>query len=142
MIQDIISFTQRNQLCYLATIHNNKPKVRAIGLWYADNTGIYFQTSGKKEIYQQLVNTPEVEACFYEHTDLIGKMLRISGKVEFINETSFKEKALKDRPFLRDLGFSSESTDLILFRIAKGNAHFWTMQNNFKPKEYIEFNCN
>ena len=66
-------------------------------------------------------------------------MLRISGKVEFLNDIVLKEKVLNDRPFLKSFGLTIESPGLIIFRIAHGEAHFWTMQNNLKPKEFIQF---
>jgi hypothetical protein len=46
---------------------------------------------------------------------------------------------MKDRPFLKSLGLSEESPDLVMFRIAHGNAHFWTMQTNLKPKNIVSF---
>ena len=66
-------------------------------------------------------------------------MLRISGNVEFMNDVKLKEKCLADRPFLKSLGITADSPKLIIFRIAHGKAHFWTMENNLKPKEIIEF---
>lgn len=70
---------------------------------------------------------------------MIGTMMRVAGEVEFINDRAMKEKALIDRPFLKDFGITPDSPQLIIFRIAHGTAHFWTMENNFKPKEYINF---
>jgi len=32
-----------------------------------------------------------------------------------------------------------DSPSLFLFKIGHGQAHFWTMENNLKPKEFIEF---
>ena len=66
-------------------------------------------------------------------------MLRISGKAEFVNDISLREKALVDRPFLKNFGITVDSPQLVLFRIVHGQAHFWTMENNLKPKVHIEF---
>ncbi len=44
-----------------------------------------------------------------------------------------------ERPFLKDMGFTSESPMLIIFRIAHGEAHFWTIETNLMPKEIIRF---
>ena len=70
---------------------------------------------------------------------MIGTMLRISGEVEFLTDPKLKEKVLLDRPFLNDFGLKSDSPALVLFRIGHGQAYFWTMENNIKPKEIIEF---
>jgi pyridoxamine 5'-phosphate oxidase len=138
-IQDCIKFTNETPICYLATTENNQPRVRALGFWFADATGFYFQTSTIKEFVQQLENNPKTEVCFYKHEGMIGTMLRISGEVEFVNDLKLKEKALDDRPFLKKYGITSDSPKLVIFRIAHGEAYFWTMENNLSPKEIITF---
>jgi uncharacterized pyridoxamine 5'-phosphate oxidase family protein len=70
---------------------------------------------------------------------MIGTMLRISGEAEFIDDLKLKEKVLNERPFLKSFGLTVDSPGLIIFRIAHGKAHFWTMETNLKPKEIIEF---
>jgi uncharacterized pyridoxamine 5'-phosphate oxidase family protein len=138
-IQDCIKFTNENPICYLATVDNDQPRVRALGFWFADETGFYFQTGSIKEIPAQLKNNPKTEVCFYKHEGMTGTMLRISGKVEFVDDIKLREKVMNDRPFLKSFGLTVESPGLIIFRITHGQAHFWTMENNLKPKEYIEF---
>jgi pyridoxamine 5'-phosphate oxidase len=138
-IHDCIKFSNENPICYVATTDNDQPRVRALGFWFADETGFYFQTSFFKEISNQLKKNPRTEVCFYKHEGMIGTMLRISGKVEFIHDLKLREKALTDRPFLKSFGLTVDSPNLVLFRLAHGKAHFWTMENNLKPKEIIEF---
>jgi pyridoxamine 5'-phosphate oxidase len=138
-LQDCIQFANANPLCSLATVENDQPRVRILGFWFADETGFYFQTSTIKEIPGQLKANPKTEVCFYHHEGMIGTMLRVSGAVEFLYEPFYKEKALTDRPFLKSFGITENSPKLTLFRIAHGQAHFWTMENNLKPKEYIQF---
>jgi pyridoxamine 5'-phosphate oxidase len=138
-LQDCIKFTNASPICYLATVENDQPRVRALGFWFADETGFYFQIGAVKEMYGQLQKNPKAEACFYKHEGMIGTMLRIAGKVEFVNDHALKERVLKDRPFLKDMGLTIDSPGLIIFRIAHGQAHFWKMENNLKPKEFIEF---
>jgi uncharacterized pyridoxamine 5'-phosphate oxidase family protein len=138
-IQDCIKFTNENPICYLATVDNDQPRVRALGFWFADETGFYFQTSTLKEIPNQLKKNPKTEVCFYKHEGMIGTMLRISGEVEFINDSKLKEKVIIDRPFLKSFEITANSPKLILFRIGHGQAHFWKMENNLKPKEFIDF---
>jgi len=137
--QDCINFTNEHPVCYLATSVDDQPRVRALGMWFADESGFYFQTGAFKEFPHELKKNPKAEACFYRHEGTIGTMLRISGKVEFIEDKKLKERVLIDRPFLKSFGLTVESPGLIIFRIAHGNAHFWTMDTNLKPKEIIEF---
>ena len=138
-IHDCITFSNANPVCYLASADGDQPRVRALGFWFADETGFYFQTSSIKEFSHQLKKNPKTEICFYKHEGMIGTMLRISGKVEFVNDLKLKERALIDRPFLKSFGITIDSPTLVIFRIAHGQAHFWTMENNLKPKEMIEF---
>lgn len=136
-LNECIDFANQNKVCYLATCDDDQPRVRALGFWYADTTGFYFQTGIIKAFYKQLLKNPKTEVCFY--TNGGSKMLRICGSVEFIQDKALKEKAMEDRPFLKDFGLTVDSPGLILFRIAHGSAHFWTMENNLKPKVEIRF---
>lgn len=138
-IRDCIKFTNENPVCFLATAEGDQPRVRALGFWFADETGFYFQTASIKEFPHQLRKNPKTEVCFYRHEGMMGKMLRIEGTVEFIDDMKLREKALNDRPFLKNFGITIDSPGLIFFRISHGKAHFWTMENNMKPKEIIEF---
>ena len=138
-IQDCIQFANANPVGYLATVEKDQPRVRALGMWFADETGFYFQSASVKEFPHQLEQNPKTEVCFYHHEGLIGTMLRIAGSVEFLDDRTLSEKALNDRPFLKSFGLTVESPGLVLFRITHGQAHFWTMENNMKPKEVIEF---
>jgi pyridoxamine 5'-phosphate oxidase len=138
-LTDCIKFTNENPICFLATIDENQPRVRALGFWFADETGFYFQTAALKSFYKQLQINPKTEVCFYKHEGISGTMLRIAGEVEFLDDKRLKEKVIVDRPFLKSFGVTAESVGLIIFRISKGQAHFWTMVNNLKPKEIIEF---
>jgi pyridoxamine 5'-phosphate oxidase len=138
-LQDCIKFTNDHPVCYMATTENDQPRVRALGMWFADETGFYFQTSSIKEFPHQLKKNPKTEVCFYKHEGMIGTMLRISGKIELVDDTKLKERVLVDRPFLKSFGVTVDDPKLIIFKIAHGQAHFWTMENNLKPKEVIEF---
>ncbi len=138
-IQDCIEFANANPICYLATAEGDQPRVRVLQFWFADHTGFYFQTGSVKEFPRQLRANPKAEACFYDPSGPLGAMLRVAGSVEFLTERSLKERALEDRPFLKAMGMTADSDALVLFRIAHGEANFWTMADNMKPKDIIRF---
>lgn len=138
-IKDCIDFANKNQICFLATVEDDQPRVRAVGFWFADKTGFYFQTSTTKNFYRHLKQNPNTEVCFYEHNDNHGIMLRITGKVEFLDDIKLRERAILDRPLLKELGIDAKSPSLIIFRIARGEARFWTIENIFKPRKSIVF---
>jgi len=138
-LTDCINFANENKVCFLATSENRQPRVRALGFWFADESGFYFQTGSMKQLYGQLKANPKTEVCFYSQESGIGRMLRISGEIEFIDDKKLKERVIEERPFLKGGGLTSESRGLILFRISHGEAHFWTMEDNLKPKNILKF---
>lgn len=138
-MKEMINFTNETQVCYLATIDEGSPRVRALGFWFADETGFYFQTGSMKDMYKQLSKNRKVEVCFFKPGEGTGMMLRISGEIEFVDDKKLKERCMADRPFLKNFGLTAESPELIIFRMSHGQAHFWTMESNLKPKEMIEF---
>lgn len=138
-IKSCIAFAQKNGLAWIATVDGNQPRVRPVGLWFADESGFYFQISGKKDFYQQLLKNPSIEAAFYAPGDGLGTVLRISGQVEFLDEPALKCRVIQDRPFLKQFGLTEDDPNLIIFRLAKGGAHFWTMNDDLAPKKIIEF---
>ena len=138
-IRECIRFANDNRICYFATTDRGRPRVRALGFWFADESGFYFQTGSIKALYQQLKENPWTEVCFYHHEGMIGTMLRISGKIEFVEDLELKERVIRERPFLKSFGLTARSPALVIFRISHGEAHFWTMEDNLKPKEIIRF---
>jgi len=136
--QDCITFANEVQRCFLATAEGDQPRVRALGLWFADERGFYFQTESSKALYAQLTGNRKVEACFYapDPGSGAGKQMRITGEIEFLDDMALKKKVLEERSFLKAYGIEKpEDPLLVVFRIHKGEAFFWTMANNMKESE-------
>ncbi len=138
-VKDCIKFANENPVSWVATVDDDQPRVRALGMWFADESGYYFQIRADMDMYKQLQENSKVEASFWKPGAMFGTMMRVAGEVEFLDNTELKKKVLEDRPFLKDFGFTSESPDLVIFRILKGNAYFWTMETAFEPKKMVEF---
>ena len=138
-LKSCIAFANENKVSFLATVEGDQPRVRALGFWFADDTGFYFQIGDIKQMYKQLQANPKTEVCFFKQDNMAGRTLRITGAIDFVNDKKLKEKVLVDRPFLKNFGLTIESAGLIIFRIAHGQAHFWSMETNLKPKEVLEF---
>jgi len=129
---DCVRFANERVICSLATCDGDQPRVRMLAMWFADKTGFYFSTMNTKELYRQLTARPKAEACFYswpkgrlghEGTSDIGKMLRASGDVAFLNDSDLKQRLLNERPFLRP-----NAKKQVIFRIQNGEARFWTSE--------------
>jgi pyridoxamine 5'-phosphate oxidase len=137
--KDCVKFANENPVAWLATVDGDQPRVRALGMWFADENGFYFQIGGTKDVYQQLLKNSKVEVGFYRPDDMSGTMMRVTGEIEFLDDLELKKKVLKDRPFLKQFGLTPDHPGLVLFRIPKGEAHFWTFETNLQPKEIIKF---
>ena len=137
--KDCVQFANEAKVCFLATDDGGQPRVRAMGLFFADETGIYLQTGSMKDLSRQIQKNPRVELCFWKPGDAAGTMLRVEGLAEILDDLKLKTRALEERPFLRTFGLHENSPELIVFRVGRGKAHFWTMEDNLKPKNYIHF---
>jgi len=127
--KDCVKFANENKMCYLATIDGDQPRVRAMGMHYADDTGFYFNTESTKALAKQLKKNQKVEVCFLAK----GNMLRVTGKIDFIDDIAIRTSFYKERDFLKGLGVKGpEDPLLMVFAIRKGEAFFWTMADNMK----------
>jgi pyridoxamine 5'-phosphate oxidase len=132
--QEIVSFLNANPVCYLATAEGDKPHVRAMGMYKADERGVLIQLSTVKEMYREITGNPKVELCFNGG----GKQVRVSGTAEFIEDRGLKEEVVNARPFLKKL-VEAEGLDVIkVFRVADALASVWTMATNFEPREFVK----
>ena len=135
-LQDYVKFANEHPVCWVATTEGNQPHVRVLQVWFADDNGFYFQTESVKSLCKQLKNNDKVELCFYAPGPNAGTMLRVTGKVEFVDDLALKNKVLADRPFLKAVGIKGpEDPLLVIFRVYSGEAYFWTMANNMKEAE-------
>jgi pyridoxamine 5'-phosphate oxidase len=130
--QDYAKFANENPTCYLATVEGDQPRVRPLRMWFADKTGFYFETKSVKAIIRQLNNNQKVEVCFYGS----DKVMRVTGNVDIIDDMAVRTRCLKERPFLKETGIKGpEDPLLVVFRIGKGEAYFWTRADNMKEAE-------
>ena len=136
-VQDCIKFASENPLCYIATSDGDQPRVRAVLLWFADENGFYFGTMSPKNMSKQMHENAKVEICFFNSPDDIGKgkQMRISGCVEFVDDEVLHKKILKEREFLAQIVGRPLDDVTEIFRIAKGEAHFWTMADILKEPD-------
>ncbi len=136
-VQECIQFANENPLCYVATVDGDQPHVRALLMWFADESGFYFGTMTTKRFYEQLADNPKVELCFYNNAAdmMAGRMMRITGTVEILEDEALKARLLTERAFLEDLAGQPLEPVTKIFRVQSGEAHFWTMNDVLKERE-------
>ena len=131
-----VKFATENPVTYIATTEGDQPRVRAFAMWFADKTGFYYHTGTPKNVYRQLKMNPKVELCFFRPGEGAGTMMRVSGKVEFISDKELEERLHRDRPWVKDLlKTAPEGGSIAMFRVAHGDAYFWTMADNMRERE-------
>ena len=105
-------------------------------LYRADENGIIFNTGENKDVHLQLQRNPQVEMCFYNVEQ--GRTVRVVGTAEVLEDLELKKQVVKDYPFLQEWVDREGYEVLVVYRIEDGKATAWTMETNFKPKEYIK----
>ena len=133
---EILELIRANRTCFMATVEGNKPHVRGMGIYDADENGIIIQTWTIKDIHKQIVANPEVELCFNDFK--AGIQVRISGRAEIIDDLDFKKQVVEKRAFMKPT-VEEKGWDVVALYRVRGKATVWSRAVNFEPKEYINF---
>ena len=136
-LTDYTAFASEHPICYVATEDGDQPRVRPLLLWFADARGFYFMTMSPKRFSAQLHQNPKVEVCFYNGAAELpeAQMMRLTGSVEFVDDAELVRKVSEERAALA--GISGRPLEPIaeVFRIASGEARFWTLMDILKEPE-------
>jgi pyridoxamine 5'-phosphate oxidase len=142
-LQECIKFANDHPVCYIATADGDQPRVRAVLLWYADETGFYFETLSPKDMSKQLHGNSKVEVCFYNYSEELehARSMRLTGEIEFMDDPALLDKVYEARKFLEDIAGEPVKPYMEVFRISSGDLHFWTMADVMKEKtlEHLKF---
>ena len=135
-IEEIREFTNQNPVTWLATTEGDQPHLRAMAMWFADETGFYYHTGSMKRLSDQLRNNPKVELGFYNPgqgmTDM--QMVRITGAIELVDDTELEKRLFKERAWLNQINEAFPDENIFIFRIAHGEAQYWNMGLNCREK--------
>ena len=99
----------------LATTDGKSIKTRVFQYLFADGNKVYFGTNSQKPVYTQLVENPNVSFCTYPAD--YAKVVSISGKVNFTEDKSLKERALTLYPQLKGMYQSADNPIFKIFYI-------------------------
>jgi pyridoxamine 5'-phosphate oxidase len=136
--KEILDFLNAHPVFHLATVEGDKPHVRGMLLYRADENGILFHTGKTKDLHKQLSADPNVELSFNngKFDDLV--QVRISGTVELVEDMELKKEIVQNRDFLKAWVDQAGYEPLAVYRMKKGLATIWTMKTNFAPKEFVQ----
>ncbi len=130
--KDVFDFIRENPVCTIATVDCDQPRVRGfLAVLFEGEDAIYFTTSTRKSVHEQLSRNPKVELCFLSPD--YGRMLRVSAHIEEVDDMSKKQYLIETRDYLK--GFRADEPTFKLLQVADGKARFWTLADNLKEKD-------
>ncbi len=133
---EIFKFMNSNPAFHLATIEGDKPHVRGMFLYRADEKGIIFHSGKQKDLHGQIMKNPNVELCFINAKELA--QVRVSGLAESVDDIELKKEIVGKREFLKPLVDKSGYDSLSVYRVSNLRATVWSMAHNMEPKEFID----
>jgi uncharacterized pyridoxamine 5'-phosphate oxidase family protein len=131
-----MAFIKATPICFLASIEGNKPHVRALGLYRADENGIILQSDKRKNLYRQLVKNPEAEICFPDVKNFI--QVRVSGRIEIVEDLALKKEIVEARPYVKPVVEQMGYDTIAVYRLKNGKATFWSAEEPLSPKTYVD----
>lgn len=132
---DVFKIIKNNPNFFLGTSESDKPHVRVITLFSADENGLVFATGKHKDLYKQLIANPRVELLFWlAHEDT---QIRISGTAEPFEDLKTKKLVVEKFTFLKPWIEKEGYDQLAPFCIANAEAYIWAKKAEFKQKEYV-----
>lgn len=136
-VQDCIKFANEHPVCYMATMDEEQPRVRALLMFFANEEGFYFGTLSPKAFTKQLKANPKVEVCFYNNPAELkdARQMRITGEIEFLDDQALVNRIAEERSFLDPLAGRPLKDLWKVFWIPSGEAHFWTLPDVLKEPE-------
>lgn len=137
--QEIYEFMNENVGFYLATTESDQPHVRGMMLFRADENGIIFHTASTKDVYNQIMNNPKVELCFYGN----GTQVRVTGVLDNVKDENLREQIFNHptRAFLNAWKQKGIDHLLEIFVMKNCEAVTWTMATNFDEKNPVKICC-
>ena len=135
-LTDCTSFATEHPICFLATEDGGRPRVRPLLLWFADERGFYFMTMNPKALSEQLHHDPQVEVCFYNSAGELpaARSMRVTGAVEFLDDAELIHRVSEERAALEGLIERPLEPIAEVFRIASGEARFWTLNDILRER--------
>ena len=110
-MEEVYEFLKKCGVFYLATIDNDKPRVRPFGALNIYNGKLYFQTGKIKKVSQQIMINNNVEICGMAD----GKWIRIEGKLIRDESREAKVSMLEANPELKGMYSPDDDNTEVLY---------------------------
>jgi len=110
-MKEVEQFLKDAGTYYLATVDENKPKVRPFGTILMFEDKLYIQTGKVKDVYKQIKNNPNVEICAFNN----GTWIRIAGELIEDDRIEPKKAMLDSNPSLRSMYDENDSNTIVFY---------------------------
>lgn len=115
----------------LATIGESGPQTRIFQSLWAENNKVYFCTGAQKDVCKQLVSNPNASYCV---ENKFSPVISVNGKVFFVEELEYKERAFEILPMLKNLYQEPTNPNFKVFYIDIKQVKTFSYAEG--PKEY------
>ena len=130
-MEEVFDFLKKCETFYIATVAENKPKVRPFGVVNIFEGKLYIQTGKSKNVSKQMQINPNVEICGF----MDGKWIRLEGQVVRDDRREAKLSMLEANPILKNMySADDDNTEVLYFENAKATFYSFT-----EPAREIEF---
>lgn len=110
-MNEVYEFLKEAKTYYLATIDNDKPRVRPFGTVNIFEDKLYIQTGKSKEVYKQIERNSNVEICAF----LNGRWIRVEGMLVPDDRVEAKKSMLDNYPELRGMYNENDDNTIVLY---------------------------
>lgn len=122
-MEEVEKFLKECGTYYIATIEDNKPRVRPFGTVNIFEGKLYIQTGKSKNVSKQIEKNNNVEICAFKD----GRWIRINGKLIRDDRTEAKEDMLNNYPELRGMyDPMDDNTEVLYFTNAEATIYSFT----------------
>ena len=130
-MKEVQEFLKSAGVYYLATVDNNKPKVRPFGTAEIFEDHLYIQTGKSKDVYKQILANPYVELSAFKD----GKWIRVEGKLISDDRVEAKKDMLDKNPSLRGMYNENDDNTIVLY-FESGKATIYSFTDKAKIIEF------
>ena len=110
-MKEVQNFLKECGVYYLATVEDNKPRVRPFGTAEIFENHLYIRTGKKKDVFKQIVKNPNVEICGFKD----GKWIRVKGKLIPDDRVEAKKDMLDKNHDLRNMYDEHDDNTAVLY---------------------------
>ena len=110
-MEEVREFLKEARVYYLATVDNNKPKVRPFGTALLFDGKLYIQTGKVKDVSKQIAANPKFEICAFMN----GTWLRVAGELVDDDNHEAKVAMLEKMPSLKAMYSADDDNTQVLY---------------------------